>query len=244
MIRNILRPPYRVYKKALGLLLYLGAILLQQPYFGSWLMANQCHPSRQRVMNRLIRQRLAGRAEFNVLEIGAWAGVSTVIWAKALKDAGVKGKVVVVDHWRTTPAAPLEMRLATCMNTIFKLFLHNIRSAGLDEYVTIVRAPSDEGLRLLSGQAFDFIYIDGDHAYSQVRRDIENCKPLLKGDALICGDDLELQAHEVKLAHATRNKERDWIEEPRSGTWYHPGVTLAVAETLGAVHSDQGFWYT
>jgi cephalosporin hydroxylase len=37
------------------------------------------------------------------------------------------------------------------------------------------------------------VFIDGDHAYSSVARDIRDYAPLVVDGGYICGDDLELQ---------------------------------------------------
>lgn len=77
---------YHLTKDVLGFFQYIFALVFQRPYFGRWLKANQCTLARIPVMDALIRKASAGKQTFNVLEIGAWAGVSTSIWARALKD--------------------------------------------------------------------------------------------------------------------------------------------------------------
>ena len=43
---------------------------------------------------------------------------------------------------------------------------------------------------ILKEAAFDLIYIDGDHAYSQFKRDLINYSKLCKIGGVLCGDDL------------------------------------------------------
>jgi predicted O-methyltransferase YrrM len=85
------------------------------------------------------------------------------------------------------------MRKAPIREKIFSLFLHNIKSSGHGD--VIIRS----GLGLMSprdfsaADLFDMVFIDGDHAYSSVARDIRDYAPLVVDGGYICGDDLELQ---------------------------------------------------
>jgi hypothetical protein len=51
-----------------------------------------------------------------------------------------------------------------------------------------------------------------------------------------------LQLTPVTREHAMRHLERDYVHEPASDVWYHPGVSLAVAQVLGEVSAQHGFW--
>lgn len=238
-MKSFLRPFWHLAKNIFGFIQYLYAMVFQRPYFGTWMKANQCYKPRQAVMKKIAEQHfLDSGGVFNVLEIGAWAGVSTSIWGKVVRN----GKVYVIDNWKTTPRAPWTMRWATKFDSIYRLFLHNIRTAGLKERIVILRGNSDDVLPSLK-EKFDFIYIDGDHAYSQVRRDILSCLPLLKEGGIICGDDLELQAWQVDNITMDKHQEKDYIQDPTTHKYYHPGVTKAVKETLGAVEVEEGFWW-
>jgi len=244
MIKKILRHPLYALKVACGFVAYKYALLINKPYFGIWMEAHQCHPPRQRSMRMLARRKaLEDSRPFYVLEIGAWAGVSTSIWAKVAKE--YNGKVYVIDTWKTTDNAPLAMRMATKNDGIFKLFCHNITSAGLEDSVIILRGTSDDKLLHVKqfGIKFDLIYVDGDHSYSQVKKDLENCLLLLRDGGVICGDDLEMQYEDSEKEFTYQNKERDYINDPITGEGYHPGVTVAVAEVLGTVEVENGFWW-
>jgi hypothetical protein len=89
---------------------------------------------------------------------------------------------------------------------------------------------------------FDLVYLDGDHRYKQVSTDIRNAERLVGDGGILCGDDLELQAPAVDLENAKDNAHLDFILDPKTGQYYHPGITLAVAECFGDVSSWDGFW--
>ncbi len=58
----------------------------------------------------------------------------------------------------------------------------------------------------------------------------------------MCGDDLELQVSEINLENAKKNIDSDFIPDPKTNNWFHPGVTLAVGEFFGEVSVWEGFW--
>ena len=55
---------------------------------------------------------------------------------------------------------------------------------------------------------YDVVFIDADHTYGPVRKDITESLRLIKDGGIICGDDLNLQFHEVDKNNAKLNKDR------------------------------------
>ena len=188
--------------------------------------------------------------KYEILEVGSWAGGSTVTFAEAIaKYNNRKGKVVAVDAWRNFHGADhIEkkshrvMEQALSRGTIFSLFLHNIKSAGYDDVVVPVRGWSSAVLPLVRDARFDLIFVDGSHFYRDVLNDLQEGARILKDGGILCGDDLELQAHEVDRTHAESHRDNDSLKDPKTKTSFHPGVTLAVGEFCGEVSSWKGFW--
>ena len=179
----------------------------------------------------------------SILEIGAWAGASTVSWGEGLlRYFEGNGHIVSVDVWATQgePVADL----APAAGAIKHVFLHNVRASGLAALVEPLHAESDTAFEQLAGRRFDLIYVDGDHRYEQVRRDLANAKKYLAPGGVICGDDLEVQmgdgAEEVVAETVARNEA--WAAHPKNGLGFHPGVTQAVFESFGRVSAWGGFW--
>jgi predicted O-methyltransferase YrrM len=228
-----------------------SALLNGQPYFGSALRALQGVPERHRYFLPVVRRALEYRAgPLSVLEIGSWAGASTVTWAIALRQTG-GGHVTCVDLW--APYFNLqtehgthyrEMTEAAQSGAIFRLFLHNLKACAVENTVTHHIGDSREVLSGLPPRSFDIIYIDGSHDYAMVKSDIEQAKQLLRTDGIVCGDDLELQRREVDDTEHTAHLAAgtDYAYSSMSSRHYHPGVTEAVAEELGDVAVYDGFW--
>ncbi|MEW5895580.1 MAG: class I SAM-dependent methyltransferase [Candidatus Omnitrophota bacterium] len=237
----ILRPAFRAGRYLKELTRYFLARFFSRPYFGRYMLAGLAWPERQEAMKSLLRKELAASGkEFNILEIGTWAGSSAFIWAGICKEEG-KGKIFCVDHWRASPNSPEVMKKAVKNDRIFNLFLHNMRAGG-HENVFSLRGPSDELLKVLKPESFDFIYVDGDHGYSQARKDILSAVSLLKDGGIICGDDLDVHPDSVEQEFLQQHKEEDYVQYPSTGEYLHPGVALVIKEIFDEVDCWNGFW--
>ncbi|MHC4572550.1 MAG: class I SAM-dependent methyltransferase [Planctomycetota bacterium] len=232
---------------------YEYCLARNQPYFGTVMYALQGSAVRHAYMQLLIEQecRRSSDRPFNILEIGSWAGGSAITWADAVKRFNNSGGLVLcIDKWeqyfessqREEPGPYKEMDAALSSGRIFELFMHNIRAAGHDDIVVPFKGWSDNLLPLLARESFAVVFVDGDHAYSSVLKDIENAGPLVSEGGVMCGDDLELQLYQLDVEYAKENMHRDYVTDPRTETKYHPGVSLAVGEFFGEVSAWEGFW--
>jgi predicted O-methyltransferase YrrM len=187
-----------------------------------------------------------------IAEVGSWLGESAINWAAAIAEFnGGAGRVLCIDPWRpydgrAGPAQRLAPEFARLLETgeAFELFRSNIRAAGIENLIEVHRAASDDALRALRGREFDLIYIDGDHTYRQVRADIENAQPLVRDGGILCGDDFELPFDKCNRALALKWAEigAEYVYDPASGFWYHPGVTVALAAVFGKVSRRAQIW--
>ena len=237
---------------------YCWCMLAGKPYLGAIMLAGQTWEARKPFMRSLVAdeaKRKQGRLK--ILEVGSWAGDSAILWANALKDAytdrGLDDAMVVcVDAWRSFVTAQHNlgvnvasriMESALRKRKIFNLFLHNIRCSGNDDLIRPFLGTSDEILPALKEEQFDLAFVDAAHCYSSVIKDLRNAARLLRERGVLCGDDLELQATDVDRGFAEQNREMDFVNDPKTGQDYHPGVTLAVQEFFGCnVSCFQGFW--
>ena len=236
----------------LSYLRYKKCLRSNLPYFGPYMSAKQGNPVRHAYMNQVVKQEcmIRGDRPFRVFEIGSWAGGSAITWAQAIKSHHRgNGVVVCVDPWEPSPNLKgnqgkhyRRMTEALASGAIFRLFVHNIRASGQNDIVYPVKAPAEQILPFFSAGQFDMVFVDGDHHYSSVSRDLKNCMPLVADGGILCGDDLELQLSQVDVSHLHRMLEVDYIQDPKTGKWFHPGVALAVNEMFGEVTAWSGFW--
>ncbi len=252
--------PYLNYP--IGRLEFLLQVARNEPYFGHFCAAGQgvaagVHNQlrkqiREANMRRLVFQGCslpAGNAR--IVEVGSWAGWSAIVWAKALVDCQQKtGEVVCVDPWvnyldLTANHTPVyrAMAAATKRDAIVRLFYHNVRAAGHAATVHPFRGSSDRCLPLLRDTTFHLAFIDGDHSYEAVKRDLQNAGRLVAEGGLLCGDDLELQFEDLDEAKLRENLHCDYPFDPKTNQHYHVGVTLAVWEYFGRrVSAWDGLW--
>ena len=246
---KIVRPPYmilyRIYisdPASIFLLIpFKIKMLFKKPYFGRHLSAGQTSNSRYPIMSNLIDQELKGENAYKILEIGSWAGQSTLLWAMACKQ-NEKGRVFVIDAWQASENAPKRMKHAVKNNRIFNLFLHNIETSGVKDYVIPLKGSSDIIAEILKANTFDFVYVDGDHAYTQCKKDLLNYMNVVKVGGIICGDDFELHPNEIDIPYAKNHCEEDYIFNSKTQTYFHPGVTLAINDVFGDASMKNGFW--
>lgn len=186
-----------------------------------------------------------------ILEVGSWYGASALSFAQGLQlYARSQGGITCVDAWvpffdmqkhgKAEHAVFMQSALAT--DTAYQIFLHNIGLLPKSIDCQHIRGQSRCVLPLLARRYFDIVFLDADHTYEAVKKDIALSMDLVKPGGLLCGDDLNLQKTECDLAHALAHRDVDVVQDPRSGRNFHPGVTLAVDELLGPVSSWGGFW--
>jgi predicted O-methyltransferase YrrM len=189
-------------------------------------------------------------ADMQILEVGSWIGASALSFAQGLiLHNDVRGTITCVDAWK--PFLDREkhnneiyetMEKALGTEAAYQLFTHNVGTVPGTITCQHLRGQSEAILPLLRSHTFDIIFIDADHAYTPVLRDIKNSLDLIKEGGIICGDDLNLQLHQVDQENTLLHAEEDFINDPKTKRNYHPGVTLAVAEIFGEVSLWGGFW--
>jgi predicted O-methyltransferase YrrM len=186
----------------------------------------------------------------DILEIGSWYGASALSWAQGLKlhNKG-QGSVTCVDGWQPffdkslhKDEVYVEMEKALASDEAYNIFRHNISTIAPTIKRQHLRGVSDNILPLLREKSFDVVFIDADHTYKPVKKDILLSMPLVKEGGIICGDDLNLQYGQVDKKFAKASKELDFTKDPKTGRNFHPGVTLAVNEIFGEVSMWGGFW--
>lgn len=211
---------------------------------------NQAWPNRAPVMAQLFRKVFGGKA-IKAIEIGVWYGIgSTNIWLDNLAEGS---QIFLIDSWK--PYASEEDINDPgwdyhCMNELstdaFLSAFLNVRRFEKATHrrnvdISLVRGNSFNILSSMASDQFDFIYIDGDHKYTNAKNDIEQAKRLIKKDfGIICGDDLERLPTPELYDLSKGFPDRDYLREPYN---LHPGVLMAVHEAFSEVDMTNGFWW-
>lgn len=174
------------------------------------------------------------------LEIGSWAGASTAIIGKVVKENS--GRLYCVDWWKGNIGLHDGVHdLASMAQTvdIFDIFEANMQKLGLDDAIYPLKMSSDVAARILMDECFDFIFIDAEHTYDGVRADIENYFPKLKVGGIFSGHDCEGKLEEFDIDYINSYKDIDFDRE----RGLHCGVIKAVGESFDDYQVEGNIWY-
>lgn len=136
-----------------------------------------------------------------VIEVGTWKGRSAIAMARAMDAHGVDGEVLCVDTWLGSPEHWLatgrrqpwrdSLRLVHGYPGLYRTFLNNVVSAGMQDRITPLPLPSDAAFQILREHApvAGLIYIDAGHDEDSVARDLRlYWQFLARGGALVMDD--------------------------------------------------------
>jgi Methyltransferase domain len=158
-----------------------------------------------------------------ILEIGSWIGdASTVELATVAKENN--GHLVCLDWWKGSKSVlqgPHVMQESGWRN-VFNTFLDGMQRRGFENTIMPIRADTKISTTILRDNLFDFIYIDGEHSFDSVYRDILQSVRLIRNGGILTGHDCDqiLTPENEEFVH-------QHLDEDMIGGM-HTGVTLAV----------------
>ena len=168
------------------------------------------------------------------VEVGSWKGNSTSYLALVVKKHG--GHIYCVDHWRGSPGVPHHRIKKDC----FEIFSQNMRVLGYTNYITPMKMTSVKACKKFRDNTLDLVFIDADHRYKSIKRDIEIWWPKLKVGGVMCGHDAEVYYSlcEDKFQKLMDDSSRvDAILNDEKTVAIHPGV----AKALGGHFDDKHY---
>jgi SAM-dependent methyltransferase len=144
-----------------------------------------------------------GKKGLKVLEVGCWMGDTTKEWAPIVHENG--GEALVVDWFagnKDTQVDPNIKFQPENKDNNYEKFLDNIGPC--KDYVTVHIGDSVEMSTKIEDESMDIIFIDANHTYNGVKRDIESYLPKVKKGGILCGHDSEAVLFERTLWVYTR----------------------------------------
>ena len=132
-----------------------------------------------------------------VLDVGVWKGESTITIASAMRDARINGCVIAIDtflgsveHWHHHGV--MFTRSAGLPN-LYRTFLSNICSLGLQSYVVPLPQTSSAAVQILTALSLEVsgVHIDASHDYQDVLRDAIDYRNILSVGGVLIGDDYD-----------------------------------------------------
>lgn len=155
--------------------------------------------------------------EIIAVEIGTFKGVNAYCMLRScpeLKLYCVDGyERVVIETGGQNVSEYERLRIMACANNLLSPF--NSRCVR-------VLKQSEEAHKDFPDEYFDYVYIDGEHLYEWVKRDIELWYPKVKKDGIIAGHDYEMAEvmravaefrydhRDLTFSFSTGNGESDW----------------------------------
>ena len=258
-IWNIFYNFIQITRHFLGFPRYCLNLILKKPYIGGYFFTKQeflrgRHLIIKKSLDLLIKHRKNETSTINILEIGSYAGESTLMFCKYLRKNKIKNfTIYCVDLWDSFDQKQMFRKsfieivsnYGLKSGRVYNIFKRNILLTGFKENVKILKGSSLELVPNISGVSFDYIYIDGAHNYTNVLNDIKSSLKLLKDSAIIAGDDYELMYEECdkeEIENYIIEDSMDYCLDKKTKRIFHPGVTKAVYDVFGDISSHNGCW--
>ena len=153
------------------------------------------------------------------VEVGCWLGDSSSYMAKAIKDSGKNIEFWCVDTWKGSEGVLwMQPFLNAADGDMYPMWDKRMRNDGVRPWAIPFQQPSVEAATRFKDESLDFVFIDGDHRYDEVRADIAAWLPKLKPGGLLAGDDYDQDSHpgvwravREKFGNETESRGRSWL---------------------------------
>ncbi len=123
-----------------------------------------------------------------IAEVGCWTGLSSCLFG--LIADKYKGRVYSIDWFRGSETSNLH-NPGKIFN-IKRIWEDNVAQFESKKCIELIEAKSEEAVGRFEDESLDVVFIDADHRYEFVKKDIEMWLPKLKKGGLLCGHDCEM----------------------------------------------------
>jgi cephalosporin hydroxylase len=155
------------------------------------------------------------------VELGSWTGKSTAYCVVELYNANKLGKFVCVDTWEGSPIHFTRDTLPHGLDNIDDLYTTFLKNTNpIKDRITPIKSLSWEVADQFEDESVDFVYIDADHSYESVTKDLIAWWPKVKTGSYFGGDDFTKGHPDV--IRATRDFFKDLKRKVRKKgrCWY------------------------
>lgn len=175
----------------------------------------------------------AAKDQCRFLEVGSWCGDSAIILGQVAKEHN--GILFCVDWWKGNMGTELS-NIAEAID-IFSFFWNRVCAAGLEDVVIPIRSRSDLLENVLQDNTFDLVFLDADHRYTGIKKDLDIYSKTVKYDGgIFCGHDCPGYLADYDQTFLEAGKDVDMYES------VHCGVVLAVNEKFTDYSVNHDFW--
>jgi len=137
-----------------------------------------------------------------LVELGTWKGYSIMYLAKKLKQQNYDFDLYGVDLFDDSKIHELEGNdyLKPQIKYLWDVYNENLVRSNVREVVKDIKKNSWEAANEFEDESVDFIFIDADHKYESVVKDIQAWLPKLKVGGVMSGHDFTQPTAGVKKA--------------------------------------------
>jgi predicted O-methyltransferase YrrM len=127
---------------------------------------------------------------YNILvEVGVWKGHSISYLAKEFKNNNKTPKIYAVDLWEETYKWSDNIKLRSQVPYLYDIYTENKKQNGVNDMIIDLKGLSWEMANNFKDGEVDFVFIDADHTYESVVKDINAWLPKIKKGGMISGHD-------------------------------------------------------
>jgi predicted O-methyltransferase YrrM len=131
---------------------------------------------------------ISEKKDFNTfVEVGVWKGHSITYLASLLEKRDVN--LYAVDLWDETYKDVSDSTAYEHKDLLFEVYKENVRRANLKNKITNIKSLSWDAADNFEDSSVDFVFIDADHSYDSVIKDINAWLPKVKKGGIISGHD-------------------------------------------------------
>lgn len=137
-----------------------------------------------------------------LVELGTWKGHSIMYLAQKLKEQNYEFKLYGVDLFDESLIHENggNEYLKPQMQFLWEIYNENLIRKNVRDLVTDIKKNSWESAYEFDDESVDFVFIDADHKYESVVKDIQSWLPKIKKGGMISGHDFTQPSAGVKRA--------------------------------------------
>jgi cephalosporin hydroxylase len=116
------------------------------------------------------------------VEVGSWKGKSSAFLAVEIANSGKDIQFYCIDTWRGS-----QEHQNMDLNNLYDTFLNNMKP--LSKYYKAIRIDSVEASTMFEDYSLDFVFLDADHSYEGILKDLHAWDRKIKPGGIIAGHD-------------------------------------------------------
>jgi predicted O-methyltransferase YrrM len=129
------------------------------------------------------------------VEVGAWLGRSTAFFMSELARQNKNVRFYCVDLWGGPQDDNYMNSVVDANNgSILHIFEKNMKDCGFEDKYSKVVGDSAKSAEKFADKSIDFCFIDGNHTYDFVKKDIQAWIPKVKTGGIIAGHDIDRES--------------------------------------------------